>query len=146
MHTTHDLSREECARLLTASLVGRVAVSTPDGPHIVPLNYSVDGESVLLRTTAYSLVGTYGIDAVLCFEVDELDYENQRGWSVAVRGRAEVVDDAMELAEIDRRFPPRPWAAGQRHLVLRIPWTEVTGRQLGSGWDPWQELAASRGA
>lgn len=146
MQTIHDLSREDCARLLTAGVAGRVAISTPTGPHIVPVNYSVDRESVLVRTAAYSLLGTYGRDALLCFEVDQFDDQDQRGWSVSVRGRAQFVDDADELAEIARRLPPRPWAAGQRTLVVRIPWNEVTGRQLGGGWDPWQHLPVRRPA
>ena len=56
----------------------------------MPVNYAVDAtaESILIRTTAYSLLGTYGRDALLCFEVDQFDYELKRGWSVVVRGRA----------------------------------------------------------
>jgi nitroimidazol reductase NimA-like FMN-containing flavoprotein (pyridoxamine 5'-phosphate oxidase superfamily) len=146
MQTIQDLAREDCVRLLGAGIAGRVAISTPTGPHIVPVNYSVDGESVLVRTTAYSLLGTDGRDALLCFEVDQFDYEYQRGWSVAVRGRARFVDDADELSEIARRLPPRPWAAGQRSLVVRIPWTEMTGRQVGGGWDPWEHLPVRRPA
>ena len=144
MRTMLDLSREDCVRLLGAGIAGRVAVSTPTGPHIVPVNYAVDGESILLRTTAYSLLGTYGRDAQLCFEVDQFDYDNQRGWSVSVRGRASFVDDPEELSEIARHWAPRPWAAGQRNLVVRIPWTEVSGRQLGGGWDPWEHLPVRR--
>ncbi len=144
MHTTVDLSREDCARLLGAGIAGRVALGTPTGPHIIPVNYTVDHDSVLVRTTAYSLLGTYGRDAQLCFEVDQFDYELKRGWSVVVRGRASFVDDQEELAEISRSGLPRPWAAGQRHLVVRIPWTEITGRQLGGGWDPWEHLPVRR--
>ena len=144
MHTTHDLSQEDCARLLKAGVAGRVAVGTPTGPHIVPVNYAVDGESILIRTTAYSLLGTYGRGAQLCFEVDQFDYELKRGWSVVVRGRGTFVDDQDELAEIARYWEPHPWATGQRNLVVRIPWTEVTGRQLGGGWDPWQHLPVRR--
>jgi nitroimidazol reductase NimA-like FMN-containing flavoprotein (pyridoxamine 5'-phosphate oxidase superfamily) len=145
---THDLSREDCARLLTAGIAGRVAIGTPNGPHIIPVNYSVDTEpgheSVLIRTTAYSLLGTYGRDAQVCFEVDQFDYERKRGWSVVVRGRASFVDDHEEMREIARAWQPRPWAEGQRNLVVRIPWTEVTGRQLGGGWDPWEHLPVRR--
>ena len=144
MHTIHDLSREDSARLLTAGIAGRVGISTPTGPHIVPVNYAVHEDSILIRTTAYSLLGTYGRDAQLCFEVDQFDYELKRGWSVSVRGRASYVDDPEELAEIARSWEPRPWAEGQRHLVIRIPWTEVSGRQLGGGWDPWQHLPVRR--
>ena len=151
MPMSYDLSRKDCSRLLTAGVAGRVALGTPDGPHIVPVNYAVDTEgaadgheSVLVRTTAYSLLGTYGRDAQLCFEVDQFDHELKRGWSVVVRGRASFVDDHKELARIARSWQPRPWAEGQRNLVVRIPWTEVTGRQLGGGWDPWEFLPARR--
>lgn len=146
MQTIHDLSLPDCARLLNAGIAGRVAVTTPTGPHIVPVNYSSDGESVLMRTTPYSLLGTYGRNALVCFEVDQFDYELHRGWSVAVRGRAEFIDDADELEEINRHLPPRPWAEGHRTMVLRIPWTEVTGRQLGGSWDPWEHLPVRRHA
>jgi len=65
---------------------------------------------------------------------------------VVVRGRASFVDDQEELSEIARSWHQRPWAAGQRNLVVRIPWTEVTGRQLGGGWDPWEHLPVRRPA
>ena len=144
--TAHDLSREDCTRLLRAGVAGRVAIGTPTGPHIVPVNYAVNGESILIRTTAYSLLGTYGRGAQLCFEVDQFDYELERGWSVVVRGRASFVSDQDELAELARSWEPRPWAEGQRNLIVRIPWTEVTGRQLGGGWDPWEHLPVRRTA
>ena len=149
MPMSYDLSRDDCSRLLRAGVAGRVAIGTPDGPHIVPVNYAVDAagdgtESILVRTTAYSLLGTYGRDAQLCFEIDQFDHELKRGWSVVVRGRASFGDDNEELARIARSWQPRPWAEGQRHLVVRIPWTEVTGRQLGSGWDPYEQLPVRR--
>ena len=144
MHTTLDLSRDDCARLLRSGVAGRVALGTPTGPHIVPVNYAVDHDSVLVRTTAYSLLGTYGRDAQVCFEVDQFDYELKRGWSVVVRGRASFVDHQEDLDEIARSWQPHPWAAGQRNLVVRIPWTEVSGLQLGGGWDPWEHLPVRR--
>ena len=148
MPMSHDLSRDDCSRLLTAGVAGRVAIGTPDGPHIIPVNYAVDSHDgqdwVLVRTTAYSLLGTYGQGAQVCFEVDQFDHELKRGWSVVVRGRASFVDDPDELNRMARSWQPRPWADGQRNLVVRIPWTEVTGRQLGGGWDPWQHLPVRR--
>lgn len=146
MRDTHDIPREECVRLVAAGMAGRVAVTTPTGPHILPVNYSVMGESILLRTTPYSLLGTYGRDAMLCFEVDQFDYAEQRGWSVVVRGRADIVDDADEIEQIGRIWPPQPWAIGQRNLMIRIPWNEISGRQLGRGWDPLQHLPSQRHA
>lgn len=144
MVTSFELSREECARLLRAGVAGRVAFDAPDGPHVVPVNYSIDGESVLVRTAAYTLLGTHARRSLVCFEIDHFDYDRHRGWSVVVRGRAEFVVDPDELEDIASSWAPRPWADGQRHLVIRIPFTEVTGRQLGSGWDPWEGLPVRR--
>ncbi|MGZ6744639.1 MAG: pyridoxamine 5'-phosphate oxidase family protein [Nocardioides sp.] len=136
MHESFELSQSECDRLLRAGMVGRVAVSTPTGPHIVPVNYSVVDDAVVLRTSPYSLLGTYGRDSTVAIEVDQFDYELQRGWSVVARGRAEAVVDESDLDHIRATWSPRTWAAGSRTLYLRVRWSEVSGRRLGVGWDP----------
>ena len=144
MPESRELSTSECEALLRAGVGGRVALSTPTGPQIFPVNYAVVDGHVLLRTTPYSLLGTHGRGAVLAFEVDQFDHARQRGWSVVVRGRAEVVSDPDELDHIRRTWEPHPWASGVRSLFLRIPATEVSGRQLGSGWDPMADLPVRR--
>lgn len=135
MRAVHDLPPEECARLIGTSTSGRVAVCTPSGPHIVPVAHAIDGRSVLFRTTPHSVVGTYGRGTVLCFETGRLDDEQAVGWSVVVRGRADVVDDAGELARIADAVP-HPTRGLVRTLVVRIPWTEVTGRTFVAPVDP----------
>lgn len=134
MPESYELSAEQCDRLLRGNVVGRVAVATPTGPHIVPVNYAVVDDAVVLRTTPYSVLGTYGRDAVLAFEVDHADHAEQHGWSVVVRGRAEAVTAAEDLERVRSAWSPRPWASGARTLVLRVPRTEVSGRRLGTGW------------
>lgn len=130
-----DLTRAECEHLLRAGVGGRIALSAPDGPHIVPVNYSVVDDAVIVRTSPYSVLGTYGRDSVLAFEVDQFDHERQRGWSVVARGRGEVVNDPEELDHIRSTWEPRPWAAGARTLYVRLRWTEVSGRRIGAAWD-----------
>ena len=139
-----ELSREESESLLRLGVVGRVAVSTPDGPYIVPVNYSVVDDAVVLRTTPYSLLGLHARGAVVAFEVDRLDQDEHHGWSVLARGRAEAVTEPEELERIEASCPPRPWASGNRPLFLRIAWTELTGRKLGRGWDPLAEMPYKR--
>lgn len=126
------LSYSECNALLRAGVAGRVALSAPDGPHIVPLNYSVVDSAIIVRTSPFSVLGTHGRDAMVAFEVDSFDPGGEHGWSVVARGRAEVVRDQAELDHIARVWEPRPWALGGRTLVLRIRWSELTGRRLGS--------------
>lgn len=135
-----ELSSEECRQLLSAGLVGRVAVCTPVGPHIVPVNYTVVDDSAIVRTTPYSVLGSHARGSILALEVDQFDYERRHGWSVVARGRADVITGADELEEIKTRWQPHAWAAGSRNLFLRVRWSELTGRRLGSGWSPVDEL------
>lgn len=144
MPDSFDLSKTECETLLRAGVAGRVAVAAPDGPHILPINYSVVDDAIVVRTSPYSLLGTHGRDAMLAFEVDQFDYEYQRGWSVMARGRSEVVQDSGDLERIRSVWSPHPWAAGVRPLFIRIRWSELTGRQLGTGWDPLHQLPVHR--
>ena len=111
-----ELSLSEAETLLRSGVTGRVAVSTPKGPHILPVNYSVVGEHVVFRTSPYSILGTHAHRTTVAFETDTFDHERQRGWSVLVRGRAEVINDAAMLESIHRIWPPRPWAPARERL------------------------------
>lgn len=144
MNEPFDLSTDECRELLSAGLVGRVAVCTPVGPHIVPVNYAVVDDSVVLRTSPYSVLGSHARGSILAVEIDTFDYERQRGWSVVARGRAEAVTGAEDLNHIRSVWDPRAWASGQRNLYLRVRWSELTGRRLGPGWDPTTSLPVRR--
>lgn len=144
MAASRELSTEDCHRLLCGGVVGRVAISTPTGPHIVPVNYSVVDDAIIFRTTPYSLLGTYGRNAQLAFEVDYFDYADHRGWSVLARGRGDTVSDPDEIQRIRDQWPPRPWAAGTRNLYVRIRWTEISGRRLGEGWTRDNEMPVRR--
>jgi nitroimidazol reductase NimA-like FMN-containing flavoprotein (pyridoxamine 5'-phosphate oxidase superfamily) len=139
-----ELSDEQCRELLSAGLVGRVALCTPVGPHVVPVNYAVVEGSIVIRTTPYSILGTHARGAMLAFEVDQLDYERQQGWSVVARGQAEAITAADELHDIRRAWEPNAWADGSRNLFLRLRWTELSGRRLGSGWNPADDLPVRR--
>jgi nitroimidazol reductase NimA-like FMN-containing flavoprotein (pyridoxamine 5'-phosphate oxidase superfamily) len=139
-----EMSDKECRELLSAGLVGRVAISTPVGPHIVPVNYSVIDDTIVLRTTPYSVLGAQARGTLLALEVDEFDYELQRGWSVVARGRAESIRSAVELQEIRSSWEPNAWADGERNLFLRLRWAELSGRRLGAGWNPVDHLSVRR--
>lgn len=129
-----ELTVEECLELLNTNIVGRVALSTPGGPRIVPVNYAMHGDAIVFRTAPYSELGTYGWNTELAFEIDHLDYERHQGWSVVAYGRGALVEDPDEVADIRRTWDPRPWAEGQRHLYMRLDWRNLTGRRLGDDW------------
>jgi len=144
MPESRELDPEECARLLRAGVIGRVALSTPDGPHIVPVNYAVFEDTIVIRTSAYSVVGTYGRNAMLAFEIDHMDYERHVGWSVVARGRGWVEVEPEQISRIRQSWQPRPWASGNRNLYLRIRWESLTGRSLGTDWTRANESPVRR--
>ncbi len=131
MAQARELGFDECVRLLHAGVVGRVAVTTPQGPLVTPMNYAVTDEALIVATTPYSALGSYGPGSTVAFEVDHFDYDAHTGWSVMVRGRADTIADPDHLRDLRRQWAPRPWADGTRNLFLRIPWTELSGRSLG---------------
>lgn len=144
MQEAFELDRSECEQLLRAGVAGRVAVATPGGPHIIPVNYSVVDDAIVLRTSPYSILGTHGRDTTLAFEVDHIDHENQQGWSVVARGRSRIVTDPDALDHIRETWPPQPWASGTRTLHLALHWQELSGRKLGTGWDTLASMQARR--
>jgi len=142
---TRELSARECQALLRSGIAGRVALSTPTGPHIVPVNYTVVDGTIIVRTSPYSLLGTYGRDTTFAFEIDEFDRDLARGWSVQARGRVEPVVDHAEIQLIREVAEPHPWAGGARPLYLRLRWTELSGRQVGANWDPLRDVSLPTG-
>ena len=135
MTTPHELSPTECATLLDSGGIGRLAVCTPTGPLIYPLNFTVDGQSIVFRTSAYGTLASLGWGIEVAFEADHLDWSTRRGWSVVVKGRADIIEDPAEadrLRELGRE--PSPWARGVRRLYVRVPWREITGRTVGTEW------------
>ena len=139
MAETHELSARECEPLLRAGVGGRIAVSTPTGPHIVPVNYTVVDDAIIVRTSPYSLLGTYGRDAMLAFGIDGFDRFRHRGWSVQARGRVDAVIDRCEIDRIREVADPSRWPVAP-DSYLRLRWTELSGRKLGADWDPTHDL------
>ena len=144
MKDVEELTYAQCRGLLAGGVFGRVAVCLPEGPQILPVNYSVVGEAVVFRTSAYGVIANRDWDAPMAFEVDHVDYADQKGWSVVATGKGERVDDPEVLAQIKRTWDPRPWAGGTRPLYVRLEWTGLTGRRLGQGWTHENELPVRR--
>lgn len=139
-----ELPRHQSESLLRSGVAGRVAVCTPDGPHIVPVNYSIVDECVVIRTHPDGLLAKYGPGAKVAFEVDQFDFENQRGWSVIARGQAHHIYLLRELEHVLAMWEPRPWVDGPRPVFLKFAWEEIAGRRLGEGWSIEQNLAVNR--
>jgi hypothetical protein len=125
------LAESRCLELLRGQVVGRVALCTPDGPQVFPVNFTVTDDSVVFRTTAYSVLGTHAWQTRLAFEIDQIDHERQTGWSVVASGPGSQVRPGPDLEDIVRTWNPDPWAGGTRPLYVRLRWDTLSGRRIG---------------
>jgi uncharacterized protein len=123
------LERGEALRLLEHAQVGRVAFVADGEPLVFPVNFVVEGESIVFRTAAGSKLDAAMGGALVAFEVDETDERLRAGWSVLVRGPARLVTDPIERAALDR-LPLRPWAHAPKPHYVRIETRTVSGRRL----------------
>ncbi|MBE1536102.1 pyridoxamine 5'-phosphate oxidase family protein [Actinomadura algeriensis] len=127
-----ELDRAECLRLIAPGGVGRVAYDDGEGPTVVPVNYAVDGDSVIFRTSESARLNRSLLTIVpggqvrAAFEVDRIDSATREGWSVLLRGGAHPLseDERESVARVD------PWPAGDRGAWFSLAATEISGRRL----------------
>jgi nitroimidazol reductase NimA-like FMN-containing flavoprotein (pyridoxamine 5'-phosphate oxidase superfamily) len=126
------LDRAECLRLLSHGSLGRVAVSMSALPVILPVNYLLDGELILIRTGAGTKLAAAARNAVVAFEVDEGDPIGHTGWSVSVTGTAKEITDRDDLERI-ATLPLPHWAPNGVGHVIALSTDLVTGRRIPYG-------------
>ena len=124
------LSAEECwARLADhPARVGRVGIGGPS-PDILPVNYAVDGHSVVFRTAEGKKLAALGRGERVAFEVDDVDPKWRRGWSVVLRGFAEHVSDMRQKALLEE-LPLQPWDPSPKTELVRITSHMISGREI----------------
>ncbi|HET6951724.1 MAG TPA: pyridoxamine 5'-phosphate oxidase family protein [Acidimicrobiales bacterium] len=128
------LDRVECLRLLASARLGRVGVTSRALPQVLPVNFRFDGHRILIRTGRGTKLDAAILNAVVAFEVDEIDAESETGWSVLVTGVAHEVTDLSELAEVQAAPPPR-WAPDGDSRVIALSLDLVSGRRIAAA-DP----------
>jgi len=89
------LPRNECVRLLWvhAGMVGRIGVVVDGRPLIMPVNYRMLGEDVLVEIGPGTMLEAVDRGSVLAFEADSA--LPPEAWSVYVRGPARRADRAQ---------------------------------------------------
>ena len=94
---------------------------------VLPVNYRfVDGR-VVFRTSPHSELARHFSPGRAAFQIDYVDEFLQSGWSVLVRGRAELLEWDELPPDQDR---PEPWAEGSRNVYVRITAERMTGRRV----------------
>ncbi|MET1003121.1 MAG: pyridoxamine 5'-phosphate oxidase family protein [Acidimicrobiia bacterium] len=127
-----ELTREQCLELLTGEDVGRLAVVVGSRPEILPVNYVLDGDGVVIRTAEGTKLHAIAAGAPVAFEIDAVDRRRRTGWSVVVHG---IAHEARELGRSD--FTARldalevhPWVGGRKPFIVRIAPISITGRRI----------------
>lgn len=128
-----ELTEEQSWAVLAGCKLGRLVTVVDRHPEIFPINFVVDGRSIVFRTAEGSKLFTLTINSGVAFEVD--GWDGTGGWSVIMRGQASEVQDA---AEIDRlaKLPLRPWVPTVKTHWVRVTADEITGRQFRFGPEP----------
>jgi nitroimidazol reductase NimA-like FMN-containing flavoprotein (pyridoxamine 5'-phosphate oxidase superfamily) len=132
--TMQVIPAEECYRLLATHEIGRIVVNAERYPLILPVNYGLDGTTLVIRTHPGTLQQA-AEHANLTFEVDDIDRRTRTGWSVIVRGQAEEVGPAHreELVARTHAAGVEPWAPGEHGTWLRLITHEISGRRIVPG-------------
>jgi nitroimidazol reductase NimA-like FMN-containing flavoprotein (pyridoxamine 5'-phosphate oxidase superfamily) len=132
--TLQELTTDECHRLLASHEIGRLAVNAEHHPLVFPVNYAVDGTTIVIRTSPGTKLAA-AQHANVTFEVDEIDRRTRSGWSVLVRGVAEEVgpEHRADLVARTHASGVQPWAPGEHGRWLRVIPTSVTGRRIVPG-------------
>lgn len=121
-----ELTTEECWEVLRGEEFGRLAYLLGDEVHIAPVNYAVDGETLLFMTAEGSKLLGVVMNPEVVFEVDR--HDDEVAHSVIVRGRA------RQLAENEEHRVEgaglRTWIDTLKYNVVEIAPTRITGRRF----------------
>jgi nitroimidazol reductase NimA-like FMN-containing flavoprotein (pyridoxamine 5'-phosphate oxidase superfamily) len=124
------LTMDDCAALLRANQVGRIAFLSDGEIEVFPVNYTVDGNMVAFRTIVGSKLTAALENVTVAFEIDGFDVGRQLGWSVVVKGTCEEVRADATLSRLEATRL-RTWLDAPGPLRwIQVRAHSVTGRQI----------------
>jgi hypothetical protein len=122
-----DLVEEVCWRLIAGGEVARIAFVVDGRPELLPINYELMGDTVVLRTGEGSMLHSLGEGSRVVLEIDAVDSTNRTGWSVLVHGVTREIGDDL-LPAVGNSL--RPWAPGSKERWLWLVPDSITGRAI----------------
>jgi uncharacterized protein len=127
------LSEDESWDRLAGVFLGRLITSFAGEPEVFPVNFAVQGRTVLFRTGEGTKLFSAVTHHTVVFEAD--DHNVAEGWSVIVRGRARLLKTDEEIREAERA-QVLPWTATPKPHFVRVIPSEITGRHFRFGPEP----------
>ena len=127
------LTDDESWDLLSGVHLGRLVTTVDGRAEIFPVNYVVQRGTVLFRTAEGTKLFTAMMNSQVLFEAD--DHNVVEGWSVIVRGTAEILYGADDIEDAERAGL-YPWIATLKLRFVRVKPTQITGRRFLFGPEP----------
>ena len=124
------LPRNECLHRLAGESLGRLGVKLGAQLSILPVNYVLRDERIVIRTEPGSKLSAAIMGTRVAFEVDAVELGEASGWSVLVNGRASEIRDHAGLEQA-QRLEVSPWAPGVRPRFVEIRIDQISGRSFG---------------
>ena len=131
--TIEELGRDECLTRMATQRLGRLGVVVDGVPLVLPMQFVMDGDTVVFQTNQGAKVLHAPLTSV-SFEVDHVDWEKGVGWSVLLQGfGADITDAVDEQSEELRSLNVNTWAPPPADRWLKIIPRSITGRILRVG-------------
>jgi len=123
------LPDDECWRLLEGADVGRLAVAVAGEPEIFPINFVVEGRTLVFRTAEGTKLAALSVSSRVAVEIDGYEPDLGQAWSVVAKGIAERLDHFPDIYDAEE-LPLFPWHSGYKGWFVRIAVTTLTGRRF----------------
>ena len=157
-HFIHD--RKEIDAILKQCKTCYVAMSDNDVPYILPMNFAMDGDRVILHSAQYGRMwDTIRKNPNVCINWtlgEELAWQDEqvacsyrvKSKSVIVEGTAEIVEDITEKERIIRQFMTQyselPFKFNEPAVrnvgILLVPISKLSAKEFGAkAVTPWSK-------
>lgn len=160
MRTYFITDRNEIDSILKQCKTCYVAMSDNDQPYVIPMNFAMDGDRVILHSAQHGRMWeTIKKNPKVCINWtlgEELAWQDEqvgcsyrvKSKSVNIEGTAEIVDDFEEKERIVRQFmtqysdlPFKFSAPAIKNVgVLLVPISKITAKEFGAkAVTPWNK-------
>ncbi|HST81109.1 MAG TPA: pyridoxamine 5'-phosphate oxidase family protein [Kineosporiaceae bacterium] len=130
------LDDAECWELLRQVRFGRLVIAAVGDIDVFPINFAVDGQSIVFRTSEGTKLLESVISDLVAVEADERNVLAGEAWSVVAKGTPHRLErfDSIYAAQ---RLNIRPWIEDypKEHFV-RVQVRSISGRRFQAAPNP----------
>jgi nitroimidazol reductase NimA-like FMN-containing flavoprotein (pyridoxamine 5'-phosphate oxidase superfamily) len=127
--TVEVITEHECESLLAATHLGRLGFTARSLPVVLPVNYVLDGRTIVFRSESESILAACTAGQVACLEVDDHDLLAHTGWSVLATGRLREEKDPDRAAALAHLALPA-WRPMTAPHLLTLGVELISGRRI----------------